>query len=179
MDSAPVANCLGLLALMFYIATLLPTTLKIVFPGTKKTRFLKFLFKYRRQIGIVTFFFTVAHARLLIIKRYFDFFNLQTYLISYTGVASFIIFALLTITSNNWSIKIMKKNWKKLHQMTYLAMFLLLWHVIDKMQGHWSYITPLAMLGITSITILFIIRKILEWRKKWAKTKSKNETTIA
>ena len=73
----------------------------------------------------------------------------------------------------------MKKNWKKLHQMTYLAMFLLLWHVIDKMQGHWSYITPLAMLGITSITILFIIRKILEWRKKWAKTKSKNETTIA
>ena len=40
MDSAPVANCLGLLALMFYIATLIPTTLKIVFPGTKKTRFL-------------------------------------------------------------------------------------------------------------------------------------------
>lgn len=57
-------------------------------------------------------------------------------------------------------------------------MFFLFWYVIDKMQGYWSYIILLVMLGIISIIILFIIRKILEWRKKWVKIKSKNEIII-
>ena len=68
----------------------------------------------------------------------------------------------------------MKKNWKKLHELTYLAMFLLIWHVTDKMWGQWSYLTPLAMLGITGITLLFIMRKFIERRKKSAKTKGAN-----
>ncbi|NEP08595.1 MAG: iron reductase, partial [Okeania sp. SIO4D6] len=71
-----------------------------------------------------------------------------------------------------WSIKRMKKNWKKLHELTYLAMFLLVWHVIDKMWGHWSYLTPLGMIGITTITVLFIVRRCIERRKKLTKTKS-------
>jgi sulfoxide reductase heme-binding subunit YedZ len=68
----------------------------------------------------------------------------------------------------------MKKSWKKLHELTYLAMFLLIWHVIDKMWGHWSDITLLAMLGITGITLLFILRKFMERRNKLARTKGAN-----
>ncbi|NET40988.1 ferric reductase-like transmembrane domain-containing protein [Okeania sp. SIO2B3] len=174
MDTAPVANYLGFLALICYVITLLPSILRIVFPSTKKTEFPKILLKYRRQIGVIAFLFAFGHGILLVSKRNFDFFDIQTYWIYIQGVVTFIIFTLLTITSNDWSIKRMKKNWKKLHELTYLAMFLLVWHVIDKMWGHWSYLTPLGIIGITGITVLFIVRRWIERRKKLTKTKSRN-----
>ena len=174
LDISPVANYLGFLALISYIITLLPTIIKVVFPRTKKTEILKLLMKYRRQIGIISFLFALGHGILLIRKRNFDFFDIQTYWISVSGVLLLIIFTLLTITSNNWSIKKLKRNWKKLHELTYLAMFLLVWHVIDKMWGHWSYITPLGIVGITSIIVLFIARKLIEHQNKLSKIKSSN-----
>ena len=169
MDTAPLPNSLGLSALVCYVLTLLPTILRIVFPKTKKTKFTKLLLKYRRQIGVIAFLLALAHGLLLVNKRNLDFFDIQTYWVYSQGIVTFIIFTLLAMTSNNWSIKKMKKNWKKLHQLTYLAMFLLTWHVTDKMWGHWSYLTPLAILGITGITLLFIIRKFIESRKNLAK----------
>ena len=172
MNTVPLPNYFGLFALVCYVITLLPTILGIVFPKTKKTGFPKLLLKYRRQIGVIAFFFALAHALLLVNKRNFDFFDIQTYWIYIQGVATFIIFTLLAITSNNWSVKKMKKSWKKLHELTYLAMFLLIWHVIDKMWGHWSYITPLGIVGITSITVLFIARKVIEHQNKLSKIKS-------
>lgn len=174
LDISPVANSLGFLALISYILTLLPTIIKVVFPKTKKTEILKWLMKYRRQIGVISFLFALGHGILLIRKRNFDFFDIQTYWISVSGVLLLIIFTLLTITSNNWSIKKLKRNWKKLHELTYLAMFLLAWHVIDKMWGHWSYLTPLGIVGITSIIVLFIARKSIEHQNKLSKIKSSN-----
>ena len=174
MNTVPLPNYFGLFALVCHVITLLPTILRIVFPKIKKTGFPKLLLKYRRQIGVIAFFFALAHALLLVNKRNFDFFDIQTYWIYIQGVATFIIFTLLAITSNNWSVKTMKKSWKKLHELTYLAMFLLIWHVIDKMWGHWSDITLLAMLGITGITLLFILRKFMERRNKLARTKGAN-----
>ncbi len=174
LDTAPLANYLGLLALICYIVTLLPTILRIVFPITKKTEIPKLLLKHRRQVGVMAFILALFHGVLLVSKRNFDFLDIQTYWIYVQGVVTFIIFTLLTITSNDWSMKKMKKNWKKLHELTYLAMFLLVWHVIDKMWGHWSYLTPLGMVGITGITVLFIMRKIRERSNKLAKTKTAN-----
>ncbi|MDY7008854.1 MAG: ferric reductase-like transmembrane domain-containing protein [Cyanobacteriota bacterium] len=174
LDTAPLANYLGLFALISYILTLLPTILRIVFPATKKTELPKFLLKYRRQIGVIAFLFAFAHGILLLSKRNFDVFDFQTYSIYATGVVTLIVFALLAITSNDWSIKKMKKNWKKLHQLTYFAMFILVWHVIYTMWGHWSHITPLGVIGITGITILFIARKLIERNKKSVKIKAGN-----
>ncbi|NEO56106.1 MAG: iron reductase [Okeania sp. SIO3B5] len=174
LDTAPFANYLGLFGLIFYILTLLPTILRIVFPATKKTELPKFLLKYRREIGVIAFLFALGHGVLLLSKRNFDIFDSQTYSIYATGVVTLIIFTLLAITSNNWSIKKMKKNWKKLHQLTYFAMFILVWHVIYTMWGHWSHITPLGVIGITGTTILFIARKLIEHNKKSAKIKAEN-----
>ena len=174
LDTSPLANYLGFLALICYIITLLPSTLRVVFPRTKKTEIPKLLLKYRRQIGVISFFFALGHGVLLVSKRNFDFYDIQTYSIYLTGVATFIIFTLLTITSNDWSIKKMKKNWKKLHELTYVAMFILILHIIKTMSGHWSYLTPFGMIGITGITVLFIARKLIERQKKLAKSKSIN-----
>lgn len=163
MNSIELANLLGFLSLVSYIITLLPTTIKIVFPGKKKL--INFLIIYRRQIGVVTFLLALGHAFLIVIQRNINFFDWKTYWIYIQGIITFIIFTFLAITSNNWSVKKLKKNWKRLHSLTYLAMFLLSWHVWDKMFGHWSFLTPLALLKLAIIIILFFIRKNLEFQK--------------
>ena len=159
MDTAPLANFLGFLALSSYIATLLPTILRILFPQTKKNHIPRLLQKYRRQIGLIAFVLALAHGFLLIRKRNLDFFDLQTYWIYIQGLATLLIFTLLAITSNNWSIRKLKRNWKKLHSLTYLAMFLLTWHIWDKMSAHWSFLTPIGLLALIVIISLFLWRK--------------------
>ncbi|NEQ41103.1 MAG: iron reductase [Okeania sp. SIO3I5] len=171
LDAPPLANYLGFLALICYVLTLLPTSIKIVFPQTRQAEIPKVLQKNRREIGVIAFVLAFGHGTLLVLKRNFDFYDFQTYWIYIQGVATFIIFVLLTITSNDWSMRKMKKNWKKLHELTYLALFLLVWHIIDKMSGHWTLLTPFGMLGITGIAVVFIIRKWKEHQKKLSKPK--------
>ena len=171
MDTAPLANFLGFLALGSYIATLLPTILKIVFPQTRKANIRKLLLKYRRHIGLIAYVFALAHGWLLIVKRNIDFLDPHTYEVYIQGIATLIIFTLLAVTSNNWSIKKLKCNWKKLHSLTYSAMFLLTWHILDKMSAHWSFLTPIGLVGLIIIISLFVWRK---WREHHTSSHRKN-----
>ncbi|MBD2778616.1 ferric reductase-like transmembrane domain-containing protein [Iningainema sp. BLCCT55] len=173
MDTSPLDNILGLLALVSYVATLLPTIMRIVFPQIKKNSIPKWLLKHRRTIGIITFFFALGHGLLVIKKRTFDLFDPKTYWIYIQGAVTLIVFALLAITSNDWSIKKLKKNWKRLHQLTYPSMFLLTWHVWGKMSGHWTYITPIGIVASTGITVLFLIRLWIERQGKQQKAQAK------
>lgn len=141
--------------------------LKSSFPTSKKTKIPATLLKFRRQLGILAFVFAFGHAWALTIKRNLDFWDLKTYLIFYMqGISTFIIFILLTATSNDLSVKKLKKNWRRLHRLTYLAMFLLAWHIYDKMFGQWSLVTPLGLFGILLTIILFLIRQYLEYQEK-------------
>jgi methionine sulfoxide reductase heme-binding subunit len=172
-DPSPLSNNLGFLALGGYIATLLPSNLRIVFPQTKQFAMPKWLLKNRRIIGILSFCLALGHGYLLVVKRDFDFFDPSTFWVYIQGVTTFIILALLTITSNDWSIKRLKKNWKRLHNLTYLAMFLLTWHVWDKMADHWSTLTPVGLAIIISINILHLYRRWIEYQNKQQNVKKK------
>lgn len=174
LDIVLVPNFLGFLALFAYVFTLLPSGLRVVFPAIKKAPIPTILLKYRRQIGVLAFLLALGHAWLLVRKRNFDFFDIETYEIYAQGSATFIIFTLLAFTSNDWSVRKLKKNWRELHKLTYLAMFLLIWHIQDKMSGHWSWVTPLGYCGITLAIILFLRRKWLEW--PWTEDKIKQAT---
>ena len=172
LDAVPLAGFLGYLALVSYILTLLPSILRVVFPNTKKGEFVKWLFKYRRRLGVASFGFTLGHSYLFVLKRNFDFFDIETYIQYYTGVLSFVIFTLLAITSNDWSIKKLgAKNWRTLHQLTYVAIFLLLLHIWSKMSGDWTFLTPVGILGMTVIIVLIAVRKWIERRDKQQKDK--------
>lgn len=165
IESAPIGNNLGFLALAAYVATLVPTTVRLVLPKFKSHDAVRWLLKQRRAIGILAFVLAVGHTYFVVRKRNFDFFDLHTYQASAEGASTLIIFTLLAITSNDWSIKRLKKNWKRLHTLTYMAMFLLTWHVINKMAGQWTIVTPIAAISIIVITILFCIRRITELQK--------------
>ncbi|MEH1919558.1 hypothetical protein [Nostoc sp.] len=52
-------------------------------------------------------------------------------------------------------------------------MFLLTWHVWDKMLEHWSYLTAIGLVGIVTTTLLFLMRRWIEHRNKQQKAKEK------
>lgn len=159
LKPAPIANILGFFALLTYIATLLPSLIKLVFPATKKNKFLAQLLKYRRHLGVAAFSLGLNHGVLLIIKLHLNLFELHTYIRYFQGFSTLCIFTLLAFTSNDQAVKNLKAKWKKLHQLTYLAIFILPWHILDKMSGHWTYITPIAVSLTIGIATLFIIRQ--------------------
>jgi sulfoxide reductase heme-binding subunit YedZ len=171
---APLANILGFLALLSYSATILPSITRIVFPATKQSRQIVWLLKYRRYIGVAAFSFGLNHGVLIIIQRRLDLMALETYIHYFQGCTILVIFTLLAITSNDQAVKLLKKNWKRLHQLTYIAIFLLPWHILDKMSGHWSKLTPLAVMVLSAVAILFA-RKC--WLEK-ATTRSKAKINL-
>jgi sulfoxide reductase heme-binding subunit YedZ len=173
LDTFSQGSILGFAALTAYILTLLPTNLRIVFPITKKTGIPQWLLKYRRLIGLLSFFLAVLHAFIFFKKRDFDVFDLKTYFVYFQGVSSFIIFTLLAITSNDWSVKRLKKNWKNLQGLTYLAMFLVTWHICDKMTGHWTYLTPVGIAGLTATIVLFLCRVWIQRQSRQQKHQPK------
>ncbi len=173
-ESVPLGNHLGFLALAAYIATLIPTIVRVIFPAFKSHKAVRWLLKQRRAIGILAFVLAVGHTYFVIRKRNFDFFDFNTYQASAEGLSTLIIFTLLTVTSNDWSIKRLKKNWKRLHRLTYAAMFLLTWHVINKMAGQWTMVTPVAAIGIIGITVLFLIRKGAEFQQELVKVNARS-----
>ncbi|ESA37088.1 ferric reductase domain protein transmembrane component domain protein [Leptolyngbya sp. Heron Island J] len=172
LESVPLGNHLGFLALAAYVATLTPTIMRIVFPSIKSHGVVRWLLKERRAVGILAFALAVGHTYFVIRKRNFDFFDFNTYRASAEGLSTLIIFAILTATSNDWSIKRLKKNWKRLHMLTYAAMFLLTWHVINKMAGQWTLVTPIATVSITVITVLFLVRKGTEFQKEISRVRA-------
>lgn len=172
LDTFSQASLLGFAALTAYILTLLPTNLIIVFPLTRKTGFPQWLLKNRRFIGLLSFFLAVAHGFIFFKQRNFDVFDLKTYFVYFQGVSTFIIFTLLAITSNDWSVKRLKKNWKKLQSLTYLAMFLVTWHIWDKMADHWTYLTPVGIAAISATIVLFLSRVLIKRQSRQQKDKS-------
>jgi sulfoxide reductase heme-binding subunit YedZ len=157
-------NVLGLGAVIGYILTLTPGLFRVNFPQTKSKKWFIWLTKHRRSIGIISFGFGLAHGIVIGIQRQLDFTKLSTYINYFQGITLLTIFTLLAITSNDWSVRHLKRNWKRLHSLTYLCMFLLVWHVVDKMQPGWTWVTPIALALTLIYIVLFVKRKWIESR---------------
>lgn len=161
-----INNFFGFLALSTYIATLIPSNICRVFPDTKKWRVNRFLLKRRRFIGLTAFSLSFSHATISFYKHNLKLLSLETYKTYYTGIISLTIFFLLAITSNQWSRrKLTQKKWKKLHQLTYAAMFLFLWHVLMMMQNSWTWITFVALFLIITTSLIYLTRLIVDCQK--------------
>lgn len=164
-----IENFLAFIALVLFILTLTPSIIRVVYPGLSRLKVVRFLTKYRREVGILTWLFGLLHGTAIVIVRKLDFTHPKTYITYFQGLTLLTIFTLLAVTSNDLSVKKLKNNWKKLHRLSYLALFILPWHVYDKMYGHWTWVTPLG-LGLLLITIYyFCVRWFLIFWKKYKK----------
>jgi methionine sulfoxide reductase heme-binding subunit len=155
-----LGNFLGFLALFMYIMTLTPSIFRTVFPNMRSNKILVWLLKKRRYTGIISYVLASNHGLLMVIQKNIDLLTRDTYIHYFQGISIFFIMSLLAATSNDWSVKLLKKSWVRLHQLTYLILFILPWHIIDKMSLHWSYLTPVELLVILLFIYFFIRSKI-------------------
>jgi sulfoxide reductase heme-binding subunit YedZ len=161
------ANIIGVLSLIYYSLTIIPTIIKTLFPNFYKQQYIwKSLMKNRRYTGVTAFCFAWNHAALLIWQKSLNFLDFNTCLQYFQGLSSIIIFTILAITSNDESVRKLQKDWKKIHNLTYLCLFILPWHILDKMFGRWSYLTPFAVILSISLSLLFVTRKIIEIKEQ-------------
>lgn len=133
----------------------------------------------RRTLGLYAFAFAVVHLSLFIGVDYgFNWQQITEAILEkrYTLVGSlvFIILAVLAATSSKWSMKKLKRNWNRLHQLIYVAAPLAVLHYawarkgdIFRLQG--DIVQPLLFGILAGILLLIRVpvvkRSILNLRK--------------
>ncbi|AFY57264.1 putative membrane protein [Rivularia sp. PCC 7116] len=152
------------LALIAYIATLLPSNSIAVFSSWKKADWRVFLLRNRRNIGLICFALSIIHGVLTLRVRNVDMLNINTYVNYFTGFSCILIFTILAVTSNNWSIRKLGKNWKKLHSLTYVALIVLILHLLVVNQGEWNWYTWCAFIALSSMTCMWLLRLLRRYR---------------
>jgi methionine sulfoxide reductase heme-binding subunit len=111
----------GRWAIRFLLISLAISPLYYLF-GWKK------LIGLRKSAGLWAVAFTLIHLRLFFADITWGKIVYQSYF--WIGLAGFIILALLALTSHPWAMRWMKKWWKRLHRLVYIAGILVVLHSI-------------------------------------------------
>ncbi len=120
-------------------------------------RILKRTLVFRRQMGVAMFYLALFHFAVLVIPSlifdttYYRWSNHVLY-----GAVALIFAGMLWITSNNRSMRLLGRNWKRLHALAYPMLFLVLLH---------AAITSDEWAKIWVLVPLYIVLKALEWRR--------------
>jgi methionine sulfoxide reductase heme-binding subunit len=95
----------------------------------------RFLYMNRRFRGVITFFYLVLHLTLYFAMESFEFKAVEqiyTKLYLILGFSAWILFLILTLTSNDYSVKkLTVKKWKWVHRLVYLGFILASIHVLQ------------------------------------------------
>ncbi|MGE3758848.1 MAG: sulfite oxidase heme-binding subunit YedZ [Pseudobdellovibrionaceae bacterium] len=98
-------------------------------------KWMRFLVRNRRFLGIVTFFYLIFHFVLYLIMESFGpqaFEQLVTKRYLVMGLAAWLILLVLTLTSNDFSMRRLGgKKWKNIHRLVYLATAFITIHVLS------------------------------------------------
>jgi sulfoxide reductase heme-binding subunit YedZ len=121
---------MGTLSLVIFIITLIPSMIRRFGLAKEFSLLIKFTLPVRRQFGILMFMTAFAHYLAMKVIPTLQF-KLPPSLPIYQafGLAAIILSLALFITSNNWSTRKLKSNWKKLHRLTYIIGWLIFGHV--------------------------------------------------
>lgn len=121
-------------------------------------QFLKRALTYRRQMGVATFWFAVFHFvgfayawGLTSPSAYFGWENFLLY-----GFIAFLAMSLLAFTSNDASVRLLKRHWKTVQWLAYPTLFLVLAHVALVEEEFGSFV----IIGGS-----FVLLKILEKKR--------------
>ena len=114
------------------------------------------LVKYRRQLGLWGMWYVAFH-----VSHYYLENGLSTYLLEWTydyqliGTVAVLAMLALTLTSTQWAQRKLRKNWSKLHQLSYVIIGLSLIHGVIATKLGWFTMWPFAAAAV----IIFIMKK--------------------
>lgn len=89
----------------------------------------------RKSAGLWAFAFASIHFSLFFADRMWGKITVQAYYP--LGIAAISILALMALTSNQFAMRLLKKWWKRLHRLVYVAALLVALHTILAL-GHWQ-----------------------------------------
>jgi methionine sulfoxide reductase heme-binding subunit len=171
---ALVLNRLGLLALIFLVASLACTPAKILTGWTWPIRL-------RRMLGLLAFFYAALHfATYVAVDQRFDWPVLWADVTSrkfmVVGFAAFLLLLPLAVTSNDISVpRLGYRRWKALHRLAYLAGILAVVHFLWRVKLDISQpLVYAALLGV-----LFLVRIVDAVRTRRAKARSAETPSVA
>ena len=130
------------------------TPLRILFP---KSRVVGALNRHRRYLGVTACLYGLLHfsCHILYEGGWSGLLRSFSKPFIWLGFAGLTILVILALTSNNWSVRKLGRNWKRLHRLAYLAAALLLLHQSIAGKGHWQIarwiIFPLLALELARI----------------------------
>lgn len=125
----PLLHPTGEFAARFMIIALMLTPLRLLFP---KARWIAWLVKRRRYLGVAAFGYAALHTLYYLI----DLGSLSAVLADavklgiWTGWVAFLIFVPLAVTSNSFSVRALGPGWKTLQRLVYVAAVATLLHWI-------------------------------------------------
>lgn len=143
-----MGHTLGTLTFVFYVLTLLPSMIRrLKFP--KLFPIMSILLPFRRQFGVLMFLVAFAHQGFTtvlpsLIFVDFDYSKLAPQLSAHhiAGYAAWWLLFPLWLTSNDAAIKYTGKWWKRIHKLTYVAIFAIMAHLA--LVDHWLYAVVLG-----------------------------------
>ena len=149
-----VINHFGEWTLIFILLTLSMTPLKKI---TKSVEWIKF----RRMLGLFTFFYASIHMLSYVGLDYrFDFEPLINDVLKkkfiFIGFSAWLLLIPLAVTSSERMVRLLKQNWKKIHRLIYIIGIFGVLHYIWLSKT--IFFKPLIFLIILVILLLFRIK---------------------
>lgn len=138
---------IGLLGLQVLIATLAIT------PLMKLTRIN--LVKFRRALGLIGFFYIVCHLAVWLFLDVQIWSQIWADIVKRPyitiGMVGFALMIPLALTSNNWSLRKLRKGWRSLHKLFYPAIIFGAVHFFMLRKG--IQVEPLLYMGAVAILL--------------------------
>jgi len=149
-----IINHFGEWTLIFILLTLSMTPLKKI---TKSVEWIKF----RRMLGLFTFFYASIHMLSYVGLDYrFDFEPLINDVLKkkfiFIGFSAWLLLIPLAVTSSEKMVRLLKQNWKKIHRLIYIIGIFGVLHYIWLSKT--IFFKPLIFLILLIILLLFRIK---------------------
>jgi len=149
-----IINHFGEWTLIFILLTLSMTPLKKI---TKSVEWIKF----RRMLGLFTFFYASIHMLSYVGLDYrFDFEPLINDVLKkkfiFIGFSAWLLLIPLAVTSSERMVRLLKQNWKKIHKLIYVIAIFGVLHFIWLSKT--IFFKPLIFLILLIILLLFRVK---------------------
>ena len=142
------------------MATLAVAPLRLIF---RKQDWAIWLMRRRRDIGVASFAYALGHTLAYLVRKGSPEFVFAEFSTPYilAGWIAFALFLPLAITSNDISVRQLKRSWKRLHRLVYPAAILTFLHWV------WSAFDPTtAWIHVGILAAIEIVRIALQQRQR-------------
>lgn len=142
------------------MATLAVTPIRLLF---RRQPWATWLMRRRRDLGVASFAYAAGHTVIYLTRKAQLDIILNELATPYIlmGWLALALFIPLAITSNDASMRRMKRGWKRLHRLVYPAAILVFLHWVLS-----AFIPTTAYINIAILAVIELVRIGIQWRQR-------------